>query len=235
MTSIKKIRLHDKIYLKSNRYKKPKEISKLLYKILKKRLSKTKNYKLLEVGCANGELLFFLDQKFSNIEFCGVDIRRDLIKLAKKKCSPDMYFKKLDYTQNQNFNKKFDIIICMGTISIFDNLDIFFRNIKRNMKKNSILFISSNFNDYDFDVIVAYKDLNSNNLSYQSGWNIWSIKTIKKYFKNQKIIKHPFNIKFDVKQNKKDLARTWTIKINKKRYFTNAFGVIFNQMWLEIS
>ena len=67
MTSIKKIRLHDKIYLKSNRYKKPKEISKLLYKILKKRLSKTKNYKLLEVGCANGELLFFLDQKFSNI------------------------------------------------------------------------------------------------------------------------------------------------------------------------
>lgn len=234
MKFLKKIRLHDKLYLKSNRYKKPKEISKLLYKILKKRLSKTNNYKLLDVGCANGELLFFLDQKFNNIEFCGIDIRSDLIKLAKKKCSTGINFKKLDYTQKQNFNKKFDIIICMGVISIFDNLDIFFKNIKRNMKKNSILFLSSHFNDYDFDVIVAYKDLNSKNINYQAGWNIWSIKTIKKYFKKQKIIKHPFNIKFNVKQNKKDLVRSWTIKIDKKRYFTNALGLIQNKMLLEI-
>ena len=172
MIPTKKIRLHDKIYLKSNRYKKPKETSKLLYKILKKKLSNNKNYKLLDVGCANGELLFFLHQKFSNIEFCGIDVRNDLIKLAKKKCSSDIYFKKLDYTQNQNFNKKFDIIICSGVISIFDDLDIFFKNIKRNMKKNSILFLFCNFNNYDFDLILTYKDLNSKNINYQSGWNI---------------------------------------------------------------
>ena len=102
------------------------------------------------------------------------------------------------------------------------------------MKKKSIFFLFSNFNSYDFDIFSAYKDLNSKSNNYQSGWNIWSIKTIKKYFKKQKIIKHLFNIKFDVKQNKKDLVRTWTVKINKKRYFTNAFGLIFNQMWLEI-
>ena len=62
---MKKIRDHDKIYIKSNRYKKPKESFKLLYRILKKSLSKTKNYELLDVGCANGELLFFLNKKFS--------------------------------------------------------------------------------------------------------------------------------------------------------------------------
>ena len=235
MTLIKKKRLHDEIYLKSNRYKKPKESFKLLYKILKKKLSNNKNYRLLDVGCANGELLFFLHQKFSNIEFCGIDVRNDLIKLAKKKCSSDIYFKRLDYTQNQNFNKKFDIIISSGVIGIFDNLDIFFKNIKKNMRKKTTLFLFSNFNNYDFDIFSAYKDLNSKNNNYQSGWNIWSIKTIKKYFKKKKIIKHLFNIKFDVRQNKKDLVRTWTIKINKKRYFTNALGLIFNQMWLEIS
>ena len=43
MTLIKKKRLHDNIYLKSNRYKKPKESFKLLYKILKKKISKDKN------------------------------------------------------------------------------------------------------------------------------------------------------------------------------------------------
>ena len=235
MTLIKKKRLHDEIYLKSNRYKKPKESFKLLYKILKKKLSNNKNYRLLDVGCANGELLFFLHQKFSNIEFCGIDVRNDLIKLAKKKCSSDIYFKRLDYTQNQNFNKKFDIIISSGVIGIFDNLDIFFKNIKKNMRKKTTLFLFSNFNNYDFDIFSAYKDLNSKNNNYQSGWNIWSIKTIQKYFKKKKIIKHLFNIKFDVRQNKKDLVRTWTIKINKKRYFTNALGLVFNQMWLEIN
>ena len=34
MPSLNKTRLHDKLYLKSNRYKKPKEAFKLLYKIL---------------------------------------------------------------------------------------------------------------------------------------------------------------------------------------------------------
>ena len=105
---------------------------------------------------------------------------------------------------------------------------------KKNIKKNSILFLLSGFNEYDFDIILAYKDLNSKITNYQSGWNTWSIKTIKKYFKEKKIVKHPFEIKFDVKQNKKDLIRSWTIKINKRRHFTNALLSIQNQMWLEI-
>lgn len=234
MILLKKSRLHDKLYLKSNRYNKPKEAFKLLYKILKKKLSKKKNYELLDVGCANGELLFFLHQKFNNIKYSGVDIRRDLIELAKKKCSSDIFFKKFDYNQNQNLNKKFDIIICSGVISIFDSLNNFFKNIKKNMKENSVLFLFGTFNDYDFDIITAYRDLNSRNVNYQSGWNIWSIKTIKKNFKKKKFIKHPFNIKFDVKQNKKDLIRSWTIKIDNKRCFTNGLRLIQNQMWLEI-
>ena len=78
---MKKIRNHDELYLKSERHNKPKEAFKLLYRILKKRLSKTKNYEILDVGCANGELLFFLNKKFSNIKFYGVDVRNDLIKL----------------------------------------------------------------------------------------------------------------------------------------------------------
>ena len=231
---MKKIRNHDKIYLKSNRFKKPKEAFKLLYRILKKRLSKTKNYELLDVGCANGELLFFLNEQFSNIKFYGADIRNDLIKLARKKLPSYIYLKKFDYKQKQSLNKKFDIILCSGVIGIFDNLDIFFKNIKKNIKKNSILFLFDGFNEHDFDIIRAYKDLNSKITNYQSGWNIWSIKTIKKYFKKKKIVKHPFVIKFDVKQNKKDLIRTWTIKINNRRYFTNALLSIENQMWLEI-
>ena len=183
---MKIIRDHDKIYLKTNRYKKPKEAFKLLYKILKKRLSKYKNYNLLDIGCSNGELLFFLNEKFGNIQFYGIDNRSDLIRLAKKKLPSNINLKTFDYNTKKSLNKKFDIIVCSGVIPIFDNLDTFFKNIKKNLNKNSSLFLFGGFNEYDFDIISKFKELNSKNKNYKTGWNIWSIKTIKRYFKKKK-------------------------------------------------
>ena len=56
-------RLHDKLYLKSNRYKKPKESSKMLLRILKQKKNlKKKQIKILDIGCANGELIYFLKE-----------------------------------------------------------------------------------------------------------------------------------------------------------------------------
>ena len=229
----KKIRIHDKLYLNSNRYNKPKECFKFLHKILKKKVKKNKKYELLDVGCANGELLFYLDKQFSNINFTGVDIRKDLIDLAKKKLPNSTLLLKKDFNKKILIKKRYDFVICCGVISIFDNLDIFINNLKKSVKKNGYLFIFNSFNEYDFDVIVSYKDLNSNIKNYQSGWNTWSIKTIQKFFK-KKVKKHKFQIKFDIKKNEKDLVRTWTVNINKKRYFINALQIIQNQMFLEI-
>ena len=83
------------------------------------------------------------------------------------------------------------------------------------------------------DIADEKTDLNSKIKNFQSGWNLWSIKTIQRYF-NKKIIKHPFEIKINVKKNKKDLMRSWTIRANKKLRFINAISFLQNQMWLEI-
>jgi ubiquinone/menaquinone biosynthesis C-methylase UbiE len=230
---MKKIRDHDKLYLNSNRYNKPKESFKLLGKILKKNLSKNKSYSILDIGCANGELLFYLDKNFDNLELHGVDVRQDLIDLAKNKLNKVINLKRLDYNK-KTLNKKFDIVICSGVLSIFDNLDVVMKNIKKNLKKNSSIYLFNSFNEYDYDVIISYKDINSNIEEYQSGWNIWSLKTISKYFKGKKITKYPFNIKLDVKKNSNDLIRSWTTKIENKRYFTNGLSMIQKQMWLKI-
>ena len=228
-----KIRTHDKIYLKSNRYNEPKEYFKLFHTILKKKIKKNKNYELLDVGCANGELLFYLEKKFRNISFSGVDIRDDLIKLAKKKLSHGTFLERKNFNRKISINKKYDFVVCCGVISIFDDLDIFIKNLKKSVKKNGSLFIFNTFNEYDFDLVVSYRDLNSKIESYQSGWNLWSIKTIQRFFK-KKVKKHKFHIKFDIKKNKKDLMRTWTLNIDKKRHFVNALQIIQNQMFLEI-
>ena len=229
------MRLHDQIYLKSNRYKKPKEKSKMLLKILKKKLSKNKKYTLLDIGCANGELIYFLSKNLKNIDYFGVDIRNDLLNLAKKKNLSQANFRRVDFNKRNNFNQKFDIIIASGVISIFDNLNIFFQNLKKCLKTNSKIFLGGHFNNFDYDVRVKYTDLKIKKKIYQSGWNIWSIKTIKNHLKSKKMRKHNFFIKYDVKITKNDQIRSWTIKINKKRYFTNALKIIQNQMWLEFN
>lgn len=230
---MEKIRIHDKFYLKSNRYNKPKECFKLLKNILKKRLKKNKTYNLLDIGCANGELIYYLNKNFKNINFHGVDVRTDLINLAKKKLPSKIKLEKLDYNKKLIIKKKYDIIICSGVISIFDNLDIIMKNIKQSFTKNSFLYFFGSFNEYDFDTRVAYKDLKSKIKNFQSGWNLWSIRTIQSYFK-EKIIKYPFEIKINIKKNKKDFMRSWTIKVNNKLRFINAISFMQNQMWLEI-
>ena len=136
------MRLHDKIYLKSNLYKKPKENFKLLQKILKKRLSSKKKYSVIDIGCANGELLFFLKNKNKNFDLTGVEIRSDLVNKAKKNLPKDVIVKKMDFNSNIKSFGKYDIIISSGVISIFDDLEIFFRNINKIKKKkhNLLLF-----------------------------------------------------------------------------------------------
>ena len=226
------IRTHDKIYLKSNRYNKPQESFKLLLKLLGKNLPKNKTLKLLDIGCATGELIYFLSKNTKNINFYGTDIRGDLLKKAKKNCN-EATFKKLNFEKKIKFNDKFDIIIIIGVLSIFDNLDIFFENLKNISKKKTIIYIGGHFNNYDYNVKVYYNDLKLKKNIYQTGWTVWSVKSIKKYLKNKKFKQHNLIMPFDIKQKKNDLMRSWTIKINNRRFFTNATTIIQNQMLLE--
>ena len=81
------LRIHDSLYLRENRYKKPKDFAKHIDQTLKKNIKKNKKYRVLDVGCAAGELLYLLEQKYKNFELTGVDIRKDLLKKAKKHLS----------------------------------------------------------------------------------------------------------------------------------------------------
>ena len=233
-------RLHDKIYLKENRYKKPLEKFILLVKLLKKYTDKRSKYSLLDVGCANGELLYNLDKYFKNVNLTGIDIRKDLIIKAKKKLpgyiklfKKNIYKKNLIINNKSKKNKKYDIIILSGTIGIFDFPEIVFKNLLLNLNNKGQIFIMDNFNIYPFNVFIKYEDLKLKNV-LQPGFNTFSINHVKKYFRNKKIQFIPFQISKKIKKNKSDLMRAWTLNINKKRYFTNALGIIMRQYWVRI-
>ena len=230
------MRIHDKIYLNENRYENPKESFKYLTEILKKRIIKKKNYEVLDIGCANGELIYHLQKNFMNFRLTGFDIRYDLLKKAKKKLSVKTSFKKVDINKKiQNKQKKrYDIILASGLISIFDDLDNFKYNVKKLLKPGGKIFIFGLFNYFNYNVHVKYEDIKNYKNIKQSGWNTWSINYLKDKFRSKKFKIYKFFINKNIKKKKIDPIRSWTIKINKKRYFTNALMIIQNQMWIEI-
>ena len=232
---MKKIsRLHDKLYLKENRYQKPKDFFKYIDKVISKNIKKNKKYEILDAGCAAGELLYLLEKKYKNFNLSGCDIRSDLLKKARKHLSKNVDLKKIDISKKSNFfKKKFDIIICSGVIGIFDNLKNFKSNLNKALKKNGIILLGALINEYGYNIYIKYEDMKNKNI-FQSGWNIWSIKKIKSLFKGKKIKIYRYKPNKDFKKIKNDPMRSWTINVNKKKFFTNATMQIQNKLLLKI-
>ena len=79
---LKKISYLNETYHKKKRDK-PKEIFTYLIKLLKKK-SKRRNISLIDIGCANGELLYHLGKNFPEFNLTGIDVDKDLLNIAKK-------------------------------------------------------------------------------------------------------------------------------------------------------
>jgi len=71
----------------------------------------------------------------------------------------------------------------------------------------------------------------------KKNWNIFSQESISKFLKKNKFIKkfkfEEFEMPFDLKPQK-DPARSWTIKLGKKRLTTNGLSLIQRQILLSI-
>ena len=237
------IRTHDDLYLKDKRKKNTKEYFKFLYKNLSKNylLKSKKKVNIIDVGCATGELIYYLKTKFKNAIFTGSDVHAKLIKVAKKdKDLKDVNFCVENIVNNPKKTnlKKFDIILFIAVHSIWDQLDIWFSNLRKYGKKGSTIYIFGLFNPNPLDTFVKVKRINSKKNSLEPGWNLISISTFKKYFKLKKIKNykfHPWEIKIPLSKNKKDPMRSFTQKLSNNKYqLTSGIGLIHNLYLLEI-
>ena len=236
------IRTHDDFYLEDKRKENTKEYFKFLHKILNKNKKiNSKKTKIIDIGCATGELIYFLKTKFKDANYYGLDVHPKLIKYAKK--DPDL--KDVDFSvgnivdipKKKHF-KKYDVVLFIAVHSIWDSIDIWFSNLKKYAKKGSKIYIFGLFNPNPIDTFVKIRRSRSKNKNLESGWNLISIETFKRYFKSKKIKNfkfHPWEIKIPLSKNKKDPMRSYTQKLfNNKYQLTSGFGLVHNLHLLEI-
>ncbi len=99
-----------------------------------------KNSKILDAGCGTGNLLKILETKDRALKLYGVDISKEMLKIARKKLKNTKI--KLEAVEKISFKKNyFDYIFSIDAFHHYYNHDLVMRNFYRILKKNGYLII----------------------------------------------------------------------------------------------
>ena len=72
--------------------------------------------RVLDFGCGKGDFYGFLTKESISVNYCGLDVNRNLIELAGRKY-PDAEVRALDIDET-DINEKFDVVFICGTFNL---------------------------------------------------------------------------------------------------------------------
>lgn len=214
----------------------PKELFKDFSKIIKDHFNDTSQLSLLDIGCATGELIYFLknDLKTSG-DVYGLDINKDFIANALKRFPSSNINFLLGDAIDFHLNYKFDVVTASSIITCFDEPDIFLKNIINHLDNRGVAIVSSIFNDYDVEVRIKHKLPGHN--EWRSTFNQFSLNRVKGIISdmgyNCEIIEQI--MPFDITQDKQNPGRAWSVMLNGVRYNMNGLQLIWNIKILKIT
>tara|TARA_B100000315_G_C14541735_1_gene571255 strand:+ start:343 stop:1083 length:741 start_codon:yes stop_codon:yes gene_type:complete len=205
----------EEVYLHEDRYDNPKEYFKLIAGSVSEYSENARSkVSLLDIGCATGEFIYYLQSVFPEFEFTGIDVSDKLLSKASIKM-PNNRFRNVSIIDSpyNNLKVKYDFVTMCGVLCIFDNAERVLRNAFELVKRGGKLYVFGAFNNYPLDVVMRYK------LSHETTWrsavNIFSEQYCENLFCKQlgsSIQWKDFNIGFEIERVPSDFMRSWTIK-----------------------
>jgi ubiquinone/menaquinone biosynthesis C-methylase UbiE len=225
-----------KIYFNKNGKINTKESFKFIVEKASEFINSIPNPSVLDIGCATGDLVYYLSKMFPQAKCVGLDVRNDLLESARKEV-PNIKFILSDILNKNSLpDEKFDVIFMIGVHPIFDDVFHVFDNIISMLKENGRAYIFSIFNDSDIDTLVKVKD-SSVEGPWKVGWNLFSKKSVKDYLKNKDLPCEfiDWEIPIDIPKTD-DPLRSWTFKDEHgKRMVINGTGILHTFSLLLIS
>lgn len=137
-----KKRISQSFGMKAFRYDQYAEVQRRYQEILREQIFKEKPQGLWgDLGCGTGRLLGDLRQSFTSTTFAGIDIAfQSLILQQKSNCSIKLI--NADIERLPFKNRSFDGIITTSVLQWVYNLDSFFSDLGRVLKRNGMFFFS---------------------------------------------------------------------------------------------
>lgn len=137
--------------------------------------------RLLDVGCATGELIGYLRARFPALQCTGVDLFDELLAQARANLPAVTFVKASALALPPEFKDRFDVITVMGVASVFDDTEIeaFWRGMFAAAKPGGTIAVLSPLNEYGVDTVVRHrKRCDGAPLPWETGWNVYAIDTI---------------------------------------------------------
>ena len=221
------------IYLSENRYEHPKELFKFIGNLIADS-GHSSEFSLLDAGCATGEFLYFLDERFAGHgHFAGLDISAPLIEKARAMV-PNASFVVGGLSEpNICEDRSFDVVTCCGVLGCLDDPAPAIMNLLGITAKNGTVLVSSSFNPDPIDVIVRYRRAEMDDAPLEAGWNVFSHTSIERILKRsgRKLdwAWHSFEMPFDLEKKTSDPMRSWTVKTEfRERQLVNGACQLIN-------
>lgn len=98
------------------------------------------NKSVLDIGCGFGEMAKFLDKRYENVQYTGVDIVPEFANTARE-LFPHHKFHTMDYFENP-LEEKFDVVMASGTLN--SNFGSKEDNMEFRMKAIKVMFEHTN-------------------------------------------------------------------------------------------
>jgi SAM-dependent methyltransferase len=230
-------RTHDlEIYLNENRYDNPKECFKFIAAKADAFVKTLAEPKVLDVGCATGEFLYYYSKLYPQARCTGLDVMPKLIERARMVVPGSNFIIGDIYTGKGLPREKFDIVFCIGVGSIFDNQERWLDNLIRLMSPGGRIYIFGIFNPEDVDIRVLVRN-SAKGGNWEPGWNNFSCRTISQYLKKRGLYFNfiKWDIPIDIPKNELDPIRSYTIKLeNGARLVVTGAQLILNFFVLEM-
>ena len=221
------------IYLNEDRFVEPKESFKQIAEILD---LKNARGTLADIGCATGEFLYYVRTLNAEIGLTGVDYSEALVEHGNVRgAAHGIKILCGDANALPLEDHSCDIVTTIGVTSIFDDFRPSFKEMIRVAKSGGRCLNHMAVNEDAMDVIIRYVKPDG---SLESGWNRFSLDSIKKFLdenvdvESYDLIKH--KMPFDLARQD-DPMRSWTREINGERVLWNGLGsevalyhIIFN-------
>ncbi|MBS3171276.1 methyltransferase domain-containing protein [Candidatus Woesearchaeota archaeon] len=142
------------------------------------------NIKILDVGCGTGDSLIYLYNKNQKLKLFGIDISKNMLKIARKKLGNKAILKFSDVEKIQFENNFFDYVINTEAFHHFPNPNKAIKEMSRVLKKKGKLIITdinfySNFIHWLFKKIEPGHVKIYNEKEFQKAFEKNKLKVIK--------------------------------------------------------
>lgn len=193
----------------------------------------------VDLGCASGELLYWIKRQYPNMSMTGVDLFSEFTADAKNHQPETEFLTESVLNLPESMNSKFDVTTAFGLMSLFDETQIekFWDNLLRVTKPGGRIYVFTLMNEYGVDMMVRHrKRMKGQVTDCESAWNVHSIATITDILsaRGQTGDFRPFQLSIPL-EPREDPLRTWTMKTEKNDLqLTNGLKLLVNHYHLAV-